>query len=137
MDARIKELMYVAISYSSGSLDPFKKVGCVLLDEQEQVVGLGFNHLAKEEPPSAYQDREARRPFMIHAELDALSFCYRHRSGDKPVTAIVTLLPCIHCMTALAAFKIKKVYYLEAYEKDLTALAVANRHGILTEKVNL
>ena len=135
MDARIKELMYVAISYSSGSLDPFKKVGCVLLDEHETVVGLGFNHLAKEEPRSAYEDREARRPFMIHAEIDAIASF--HKELEAPVTAIVTLLPCVHCMTVLAAFKIRKVYYLEAYEKDLKALEVANRHGILTEQVTL
>jgi deoxycytidylate deaminase len=135
MDSRIKELMHVAYSYSSGSLDPFKKVGCVLLDEQETVVGLGFNHLAKEEPRSAYQDREARRPFMIHAEIDALSSF--HKRLEAPVIAIVTLLPCTYCMTVLAAFKIRKVYFHEAYEKDLKSLEVANRHGILTEQVTL
>jgi deoxycytidylate deaminase len=111
------------------------KVGCVLLDINDEVIALGFNHLGKTAPVSMYQDREGRRPFVIHAEIAALSSIYLN--SDKPITAIVTLLPCTHCMCALASFGVKSLYYHQAYDKDLKAIEVAKHYSIAISKIKL
>jgi len=135
MNDRIIELMYVAKSIASGSLDPYKQVGCLILDADGVVISTGINHLDRTAPVSLYKEREKRRPYMIHAELAALGDINRHHGRGH--TVIVTLLPCVHCMTALAAFKIKEVYYREAYEKDLMALDVAIHHNIICQQVTI
>ena len=83
------------------------------------VIAVGYNGLAPGEniENSFWQDRDVRRPFMVHAEVNCLSMCQR---GEVDLLA-VTLLPCFHCATMIAAYGIKSVIYGEEYDKDSKA----------------
>ena len=81
---------------------------------------------------SFWDDREARRPYMILAEANCLSL---FRSGECRLIA-VTLLPCSYCATMIAAYCIPEVVYDEIYDRDMTALEIFNFYGIECTKKN-
>lgn len=108
--------MLLAFAASKRSEDPHQQVGACALDKDHMVVGLGYNGLAsgKNVLPHFWEDRDGRRPYMIHAEANCLSLC---KKGEVDLLA-VTLLPCTHCSTTIAAYGIKHVLYHKDYEND-------------------
>ena len=70
---------------------------------------------------------------MIHAEINALSCISRY---DKPHLLASTLLPCSSCATTIAAHNIKKVLYLEEYDKDQKALDIFKFYNIKLIRYN-
>ena len=113
----------LAVTASTRSEDPYKKVGACALDKNGRVLALGYNGLAsgKSINPwslnSFWEDRDKRRPFMIHAEANCLSMV----KIDECSIFASTLLPCSSCATMIAAYKIPTVIYKEEYDKDSLA----------------
>jgi dCMP deaminase len=117
------------------SEDPFKKVGACALDFSNRVVGVAYNGLASgiDAPEEFWKDRDARRPFMIHAEINLLSLIER---GECKLLAC-TLLPCSSCASAIAAYGVKKVVYNEVYSRDNMALEIFKFNGIECKQLSL
>ena len=92
------------------------------------VIAVGYNGLATGKKPSHrfFQNRNHRRPFMIHAEVNCLSLVKR---GEVKMLA-VTLLPCSSCATMIAAYGVEKVIYKEIYKRDKSALEIFNFYDI-------
>jgi len=82
---------------ADGNTSPNPMVGCVIVDDDGEIVGEGYHHKAGEP----------------HAEVNALAEAKQLANG---ATAYVTLEPCAHygktgpCCVALAKAGIKKVY---------------------------
>lgn len=110
------------------SPDPFVKVGACALDYSNRVIGVAYNGLApnKEVEEDFWKDRDARRPFMIHAEINLLSLFKR---GECKLLAC-TLLPCSSCASSIVAHGIKKVVYQDTYFRDDMALEIFKFNGI-------
>lgn len=125
----------IAYTASLRSEDPHRKVGACALNASNMVVGVGYNGLAsgKEVPDVFWEDRDLRRPYMIHAEANCLSLC---RKGEVDLLA-VTLLPCSYCATLIAAYGVKQVVFAELYEKDEKALEIFDFYGINVFQINL
>jgi dCMP deaminase len=104
------------------SEDVYTKVGACALDHSNKVIGVAYNGLAKDIKVSEefWVNRDKRRPFMIHAEVNLLSLFKR---GDCKLLAC-TLLPCSSCASMIAAYEIKKVVYCETYTRDTNALEI-------------
>ena len=117
------------------SPDPFRKVGCSVLDSENRIISLGYNGLAKgkEVSDDFWKDRDKRRPFMIHAEMNALSLIKR---GSGKLLAS-TLLPCSCCANVIAAHGIETVIFSEIYENDCSAFEIFKFHGIKLMKISL
>jgi dCMP deaminase len=117
------------------SEDPFKKVGACALDLSNRVVGVAYNGLASgiDVSEEFWKDRDARRPFMIHAEINLLSLIKR---GECNLLAC-TLLPCSSCASAIAAYGVKKVVYNEVYSRDNMALEIFKFNGIDCKQLSL
>lgn len=117
------------------SPDPYKKVGACALDHENRVIGLGYNGLAKgkEVDNNFWSDREKRRPFMIHAEMNLLSLL---RRGECKVLAS-TLLPCSCCANIIAAHDVKTVVFSEIYLNDNAAFDIFQFHGIELIQIGL
>jgi dCMP deaminase len=118
----------VAKSASLRSEDPYMKVGACVLNKNNKIIGVGYNGLAsgKEAPAGFWDDRDKRRPYMIHAEANAL---IRVGSDEADLLAC-TLLPCRCCATMIAAYGIKKVIYKEVYNKDTSAFEIFDFYNI-------
>ena len=119
----------LARSASTRSEDPYQKVGACALNEDHMVLALGYNGLAAgkmAEKGGFWEDRDRRRPFMIHAEANCLSLCKR----GEPKLLAVTLLPCSYCATMIASYGIKTVVYGEIYKRDTDAINIFEFYNI-------
>ena len=120
----------LAQTAATRSEDPYHKVGACALARDNKVLGLGYNGLAPGieagSCPGFWDDRDARRPYMIHAETNCLSL---FRAGECKLLA-VTLLPCSYCATMIAAYGIPAVVYAEVYHRDTEAIEIFNFYGI-------
>jgi len=105
--------MALAVEAAKRSEDPFKKVGACALDRENRVLGVSYNGLATGKTASSrfWQNRDKRRPYMIHAEQNLLGLFCRN---DAALIAI-TLFPCECCAKLIATWNIPVVYYLEEY----------------------
>jgi dCMP deaminase len=123
----------LAQTAATRSEDPYHKVGACALGSDNKVLGLGYNGLAsgKNVDLSFWDDRDARRPYMIHAEANCLSL---FRSGECRLLA-VTLLPCSYCATMIAAYRIPNVVYAEIYNRDPAALEIFKFYDINLIKI--
>jgi len=75
------------------SEDPYKKVGAVAIRPDSSIAAVSYNGA----PPKIeidWSDRDARRPYIIHAEMNVLRFIKPHEC-DK---VAITLSPCVDCL---------------------------------------
>lgn len=118
-----------AIDASLRSEDPYKKVGCCILNKEGRVLSIGYNGLSPKHKvdDSFWLDRDERRKYIIHAETNALSCISRY---DYPYILASTLLPCSSCAINIASSGIKKVIYLEEYHRDELAKEIFDFYAI-------
>ena len=118
----------IAQTASSRSEDHHVKVGACALNSQQMVVAVGYNGLAsgKDVSYDFWRNRDHRRKFMIHAEVNCLSL---FEKGEAEMLA-VTLLPCSSCATMIAGYGISKVIYGDTYERDAAALEIFDFYDI-------
>jgi dCMP deaminase len=129
----IDAAMDTAVSWSLRSEDSFKKVGCCILNKKGRVLSVGYNGLPSKFKPSRgfWSNRDLRRKFILHAEINALSLL---KLNDEPYILVSTLLPCSSCATSIIAHGIKNVVYLEKYNLDQNALDIFKFYGINLSK---
>lgn len=113
------------------SEDPYRKVGACALNHSNRVIAVAYNGLApgKSVDSIFWDDRDKRRKFMLHAEINALSLI---ENGDCRLLAC-TLMPCPACATAIAANGIKKVVYRDEYQKE--SLEIFDFYGIEYQRI--
>ena len=117
------------------SEDKFVKVGSCALDHSNRVIGVAYNGLASgiKVDDVFWEDRDARRPYMIHAEVNLLSLFKR---GECSLLAC-TLLPCSCCASMIAAYGIKKVVYKDTSFRDEKALDIFKFNAISCEQITI
>ena len=130
----IEAAIETAKIWSSRSEDPHKKVGVCILNKDGRVLSVGYNGLLPKFNINQdfFNDRDNRRKYMIHAEINALSLVKR---GDEPHLLASTLLPCSNCATNIVAYGVKSVVYSEEYEKDSTAKEIFKFYNIELIKI--
>ena len=119
--------MALAHVASLRSEDPFRKVGAVAIDFDNRVIGTAYNGLAPgyKADPDFWADRDARRKYMLHAEVNLCSLFTR---GNVKLVACTTK-PCTSCMQMLCAYGVKEVYFRDDYLES-EADAIAARYSI-------
>ncbi len=118
----------IAAAAAERSEDLYQKVGACALNEKNMVVAVGYNGLApgKDVSYEFLRNRNYRRPFMIHAEVNCLSLTKR----DEVSLLASTLLPCASCATMIAAYGIKRVVFRDFYKRDKSGLEIFDFYGI-------
>lgn len=104
----------MALCATTRSEDNFLRVGAAIENLDGRIIATGCNGLPAKAvlAEEIANDRDARRPFMLHAEINALSLIKRGE-GHK---IYCTLQPCENCLNALMAHGIKEVVYLNEWE---------------------
>ena len=105
--------MALAHVASLRSEDPYRKVGAVAIDFDNRVIGTAYNGLAPgyNAGPDFWTDRDDRRKYMLHAEVNLCSLFTR---GNVRLVACTTK-PCTSCMQMLCAYGVKEVFYRDDY----------------------
>lgn len=121
----MKELVYlswdeyfmgIAIFTSLRSKDPNSKVGAVIVNSDNHIVGTGYNGFVAGADESIFSwEREGewlqtKYPFVVHAEANAI---LNSTTSDLHNCRIyTTLYPCNECAKKIAQKKIGEVVYL-------------------------
>jgi dCMP deaminase len=98
----------LAKAASIRSEDPYLKVGACVLRQDRSIVGIGYNGTA----PGVsipWEDRNARRGFVIHAEVNALRYCTPTETRGGYL--YVTHHPCAECVKVIASYGISQVVW--------------------------
>jgi dCMP deaminase len=76
-----RRLLGLAKHVAGWSKDPSTKVGAILVDEQNIVVGMGYNGFARgvEDSEARLNDRPTKYKHVVHAEVNAI-LCAGHRA---------------------------------------------------------
>lgn len=100
--------MSLAEHVASWSKDPSTQVGCVIVDELNRVVSIGFNGFPRgiKDLPARYTDKETKYLFVAHAERNALDNAPLSVEG---CTLYSPLFPCNECAKSIIQKGIKKV----------------------------
>lgn len=94
------------------SEDPYCKVGAVAIREDGSIAAVSYNGA----PPKIeidWSDRDKRRQFVIHAETNLLRYIKPHECPD----IAITLAPCYDCLKNLASYGVKRVNFINYYDK--------------------
>ena len=115
--------MDIAYCVASRATCPRRKVGCVIVDNNNNIKATGFNGVPRGYPhcidtPCPGRDVQGASKknlcMAIHAEQNALIQC----SDINSIEAIyVTTQPCVVCARLIANTSCKQVYYAERYDQ--------------------
>jgi len=120
-----------------------KQVGAILVKEN-RVIAMGYNGVASGEMHcNDIFDIDFKREEHIawsilneyHAEENLLLFCLREGISTKGCSIFISLSPCLNCSKLIANSGIKKVYYIEKYDRDDRGLEFLNKRNIPVEKI--
>ena len=116
--------MVSAINAKLRSKDPRTQVGAVITKDNH-IISTGYNgtpvYMDDDDFPWDSKGEETndllqiKNTFVIHAEANALDHCYGQNLNGA--TLYVTLFPCLECTRRIAQTGIKKIVYLEEYQK--------------------
>lgn len=123
----IRMAIKIAQAASERSEDPFKKVGAVALTMDNRVIAVAYNGLLPGKTISwDTVTRDTRLPFMVHAEQNLCSLIKR----GEAIKAVVTTCPCPSCLLLLASHGIRIIHFVDQYDRDNSAIEIANFYGI-------
>lgn len=96
---------------ATASKDPSTKVGCVLVNELRQVIGMGYNGFPRGviDCPDRLADRETKYLMVQHAEANAVM---QSVASTRSSTAYVTHHPCANCAGILIQAGVTRVVTL-------------------------
>lgn len=123
--------MLLAKTAACRSPDPFLAVGAAAFRKDRSTVSTGYNGAAPGQEID-WSDREARRPFVIHAEYN----CLKYSDAGDPYYLYVTLSPCEECFKRAVAYGVKEIVYLQAYERETYALDNAEKYKMIVRQLD-
>ena len=99
--------MDLAHHVADWSKDPSTKVGAVIVNDNKQVLGLGYNGFPRGvyDCPERFNNRSIKLLFVAHAERNALD----NATSVEGATLYSTLFPCTDCAKGIIQRGIKRV----------------------------
>lgn len=101
--------MGMAIWTAQRSKDPIKKVGACIVNENKQVVGIGYNAFPRGSEDHSWNDD--KKLYVVHAEMHAI--INKLSDSLKNCTLYVTSFPCNECAKVIIQSHITRIIYLE------------------------
>lgn len=126
-----RHALNIAEAASRRSEDPYCQVGACALSAKGIVIGVGYNGTVAGVNID-WHDRDARRPYVIHAEANALRYTTPELSAGGLLA--VTHFPCSSCVLLAASYGIVEIAWSQEpdwarYPADLTK-RIAQRLGV-------
>ncbi len=137
--------MGIAVFTSLRSKDPSSKVGAVIVNEKNRIVGTGYNGFVAGIDESAFSwEREGewlhtKYPYVVHAEANAI---LNSTTSDLTHCRIyATLFPCNECAKHIAQKGIKEVIYISDKHRNedfhIASLKIFEAAGIRSRRLEL
>lgn len=135
--------MSIALVTSLKSKDTNTKVGAVLVDNEQHIIGTGYNGFPRGIDDDALpMERtgewlDTKYPYVVHAELNCIINSIMSAKGSS---MYCTLFPCNECAKALIQAGVRRIVYLwdkhhddDAYKASRKLLSMA---GIIIEQID-
>ena len=110
------------------SKDPNTKVGAIIVNKENKIVGLGYNGmpLGNDEFPWGRDGAaiDTKYPYVIHAEQNAI---LNTTTDTKGTTIYVSLFPCSNCAKFLVQAGVKEVVYIDDKYHETEDAEIARR----------
>ena len=119
MDKWDKKFIKLSAHISGWSKDKNRKVGAVIVDNDNIVLSMGYNGIPRgcDDSVESRYDRPTKYLYTEHAERNAIYHAARHGVSLKDCRIYVTLFPCADCARAIIQSGITKII---APEPDIT-----------------
>lgn len=107
--------MGIAVLSGMRSKDPSTMVGSCVVDEENKIVGIGYNGMPRGCSDDMFpwgregEHLKTKYPYVVHAELNAILNSTRSLKGCR---IYVGLFPCNECAKAIVQSGIRQVVYL-------------------------
>ena len=138
--------MNMAKSVSTWSKDPSKKIGVVIINQENKIISTGYNGFPKNiaDTEARLNDKEFKRAITLHAEENAI-LCAK-QDLTNCIMYIYGLPPCAHCAAMIIQSGIKAVYYTVPEEYQISehwkdnlniAQSILKEEGVIYTNLNL
>jgi dCMP deaminase len=93
-----RRFLELAHHVATWSRDPSTKVGCVIVDQRNRVLGMGYNGFPRgvEDLPERYADRPTKYALVVHSEPNAIANVL-DRDSLLGARLFCTHMPCNEC----------------------------------------
>jgi dCMP deaminase len=114
--------MIIATAMSQRSKDPNTQVGCCIVDQNNHIMGTGYNGLpngiSDDEYPWKKSDNplESKNTYVVHSEANGLLNSVKH--DLRGCRMYVTLFPCNECTKLIIQKGISEIIYLSDKKHD-------------------
>ena len=112
-----------------------RKVGALIVKDQ-MIISDGYNGTPAGFENVCEDDNGHTKPYVLHAEANAISKVARSNNSSDDATLYVTASPCLECAKLIIQAGIKRVVYNELY-RITDGLDLLRRAGIQTIHIPL
>ena len=123
--------MRMARIWAENSYCKRRKVGALIVKER-MIISDGYNGTPSGFENVCEDDDNATKPYVLHAEANAITKVARSSNSSQGATLNVTASPCIECAKLIIQAGIKRVVYGEQY-RILDGIELLKRAGIEVE----
>lgn len=106
--------MRMAFIWSENSYCKRRKVGALLVKDK-MIISDGYNGTPSGFENICEDDRNVTKPYVLHAEANAITKIARSNNSSEGATLYVTSSPCIECTKLIIQAGIKRVVYADTY----------------------
>lgn len=106
--------MRMAFIWSENSYCKRRKVGALLVKDK-MIISDGYNGTPSGFENICEDDRNVTKPYVLHAEANAITKIARSNNNSEGATLYVTSSPCIECAKLIIQAGIKRVVYADTY----------------------
>ena len=133
-DRRFLELASVVGSWSK---DPSTKVGAVIVNENKQIVSMGYNGFPRGvKDDYRLKNRETKYDLIVHAEANAILKVAKSTQSTEGATLYQTLSPCKDCSKLIYQSGIKRVVFSNKY-KDTEGIEFLTKAGVEISHISI
>ncbi len=138
MKERFKQYyMKIAKTVSEFSYAKRLKVGAVLVNRHNRIIGTGYNGTPAGECNCCEEivdGVERTKDSVIHAEQNLLMSIARSNESTNETYLFVTHSPCVFCAKLIHGSGVKSVFYEQEY-RDLSGVEYLTERGVSVERV--
>ena len=97
-----------------------KKVGAVLVNQDNRILLTGYNGTSKGRRNTCEDDKTGETLDIVHhAEANLIGHAAQHGVPTKGTKMFITLSPCINCAKLIEIAGITEVFFRDSYKGDL------------------
>ena len=135
--------MKIAYDIAELSYAERRKVGCIIVKDDDQIISFGYNgtphHFDNSCEELEYGQNgkgyEVTKLEVLHAESNAIAKLAKSTISSKGAKLYITMSPCYQCAKLIIQSGISEVFYDEEY-RDSDGIALLKKANIKVTKLN-